>query len=141
MQTTTNRSQGFHRDENASEAEAQAEANMATPREQHLLMGRLFTVAASFPDNVAGTRAANAHMTRHEGLGVLDVADGRIILADCADKGTMALYQWYRLSWQDGITRDVWAASVGRARALGDDLMERELFDHGAIVACIPTGA
>ena len=53
----------------------------------HTLYGRVFEVVATFDDSDAGTRDANAFMEAHPGIGVLEVTDGRIILADCKDAG------------------------------------------------------
>lgn len=53
----------------------------------HTLMGRVFTVVAEFEDSDAGTDAANSFMEAHPGVGVLEVKDGKIILADNSDRG------------------------------------------------------
>lgn len=58
----------------------------AAPR-RYTLAGRSFAVAAEFPDDEAGTIAANQYMEAHPGVGVLAVDDGRVILASNSDKG------------------------------------------------------
>jgi hypothetical protein len=112
-------------------------------RRFHLLMGRLFGIVAEYKADEAGMRAANAFMESElgQGCGVLDVEDGRIIIADCADRGMLAHYQWYRVTWADGIHRDVWAASEAHARRRADDLMEHEFIEHGAIMGVLALGA
>lgn len=49
--------------------------------------GRDFTVLASFPETLEGTRAANAYMAANPNAGVLNIDSGRVILADNSDKG------------------------------------------------------
>lgn len=56
----------------------------------HVLMGRRFNVAAKFYDTEAGQRKANNFMADHPEVGVLDVIDGRVILARMDDKGVQA---------------------------------------------------
>ena len=109
----------------------------------HMLNGLLFRIAATFPNTLDGAREANLFMESSEGhhTGVLTVTDTTIILACCSDKGYRPCYQWYRIRWQDGIERSVWAWDVGSAKLIGEDLMERESFDHGDVVACQPEGA
>lgn len=60
----------------------------AQPRQKrHTLFDRSFAVVAEFPDSEDGTREANAFMEMNPGAAVLEVIDGRVILADKADKG------------------------------------------------------
>lgn len=56
----------------------------------YVLAGRSFAIVAEFPDTDAGTVAANQYMEAHPGVGVLAVADGRVILASNSDKGQPA---------------------------------------------------
>lgn len=56
----------------------------------YTLYGRAFKIEAEYPDDDKGTAAANAFMEEHDGMGVLAVAGGRIVIADCADKGVPA---------------------------------------------------
>lgn len=56
----------------------------------HTLYGRVFAIVAEFADTDEGAKEANRFMESHEGIGVLEVIDGRVILADCADKGIPA---------------------------------------------------
>ena len=53
----------------------------------HTLAGRVFAVAAEYPDTDEGTTQANAYMEQHPGVGVLEVIGGRVILASNEDKG------------------------------------------------------
>lgn len=52
----------------------------------HRLHGLDFAIVAEFPDTEEGTKDANAFMEAFNGVGVLEVADGRIILASNTDK-------------------------------------------------------
>ncbi|WP_342234392.1 hypothetical protein [Ralstonia sp. OTU4908] len=62
--------------------------NGTQPRhKRHTLFDRSFAIVAEFPDSEAGTREANAFMEGNPGAAVLEVIDGRVILADKADKG------------------------------------------------------
>ncbi len=54
----------------------------------HTLAGRRFTITGYFPDDEDGEQRANYFMVDNPGHGVLEVAHGRIIIANCADKGT-----------------------------------------------------
>lgn len=54
---------------------------------RHTLYGRSFAIVAEFPDTEQGTRDANAFMEANAGACVLEVIDGRVILADQADQG------------------------------------------------------
>lgn len=54
---------------------------------RHTSWGRSFIIQAEFPDTEAGARDANAYMGKHPGVGVLEVIDGRVILASNTDKG------------------------------------------------------
>lgn len=65
---------------------------MKTPVEamrRYTLAGRSFAILAEFPDDAAGTVAANQYMAAHPGVGVLAVDDGRVILASNSDKGVV----------------------------------------------------
>lgn len=53
----------------------------------HVVAGRRFVIAIEFEDTDAGTREANSFMERHPSVGVLEVVDGRVILAWKEDKG------------------------------------------------------
>lgn len=53
----------------------------------HVVMGRALRVVAEFPDTDEGTKAANTYMAEHQCIGVLEVFDGRVILAGNEDKG------------------------------------------------------
>lgn len=57
---------------------------------RHRLMGRIFLIQAEYPDTDEGARQANAYMQQHPGIGVLEVVDGRVILASNDDKGIPA---------------------------------------------------
>lgn len=54
----------------------------------HISYGRSFKVLARFPE--AETAAVNEFIERTPGAGVLDVRDGEVIVADCADRGVPA---------------------------------------------------
>lgn len=62
----------------------------ASGTKYHRLMGRLFVVVAEFDDTDEGTTQANAYMTAHPGIGVLEVVGGKVILASNTDKGIQA---------------------------------------------------
>lgn len=109
-------------------------------RQRYSLYGRSFAIVAEFKDCEEGTREANAFMEANPGASVLAVEDGRVILADKGDQGQPLAYQFYRLTWADGITRDVWAADEAEARKRGAELMEQEAFDHGDLLLVIATG-
>lgn len=53
----------------------------------HIMLGRRFQVMAKFYNTEAGQKRANDFMVAHPGVGVLDVIDGRVILARMDDKG------------------------------------------------------
>lgn len=55
--------------------------------EYHRLFDRLFMVAATFTDTPMGTDTANRFMFEHPETGVLDVKDGKVIIAYMWDKG------------------------------------------------------
>lgn len=55
---------------------------------RHTLYGRSFAIAAEFVENEEGIKAANDYMVANPGHGLLDIVDGRVIVASCADKGT-----------------------------------------------------
>lgn len=54
----------------------------------HRLFDRVFVVVAEFPE--AEEERANAFMTKYQGASVLEVVDGRVILAWSADSGVVA---------------------------------------------------
>lgn len=56
----------------------------------HVILGRRFRVVAKFYDTEAGQKKANAFMEANPDVGVLDVIDGRVILARMDDKGVEA---------------------------------------------------
>lgn len=53
----------------------------------YVAIGRAFRVVAEFANTDEGTKLANAYMLEHPGAGVLDVVDGRVILAHESDNG------------------------------------------------------
>lgn len=53
----------------------------------HKLFDRWFKVAAEFENTIEGTTASNDFMTANEGVGVLEVINGKIVLAWKADNG------------------------------------------------------
>lgn len=57
----------------------------------HRYMGRIFTVKASFPDTLQGEKDANSFMENNPGVGLLEIKDGLIILADNNDRGQKVL--------------------------------------------------
>lgn len=72
------------------ELHAIAKAIDSSEPKRHRLMGRLFIIQAEYPDTDEGARQANAYMQQHPGIGVLEVVDGRVILASNDDKGIPA---------------------------------------------------
>lgn len=52
---------------------------------RHRLGGRVFNVLATFPESEVDR--ANAYMEANPGASVLEVVDGRVILADKSDQG------------------------------------------------------
>lgn len=66
----------------------QLAADDASPqKKRHIVFGRSFAIVAEFPDTEEGARDANAYMESHHSAALLQVIDGRVILADKADKG------------------------------------------------------
>lgn len=65
---------------------------MSSQSEQkyHRYMGRMFAVVAEFEDSENGCREANAFMEQNPGVGLLEIVDGRVILAFNDDKGFKA---------------------------------------------------
>lgn len=61
-----------------------------TNQQRHTLFGRSFAIVAEFADTDEGTREANAYMESHPGAAVLEVTNGRVILANQSDKGIPA---------------------------------------------------
>lgn len=51
-------------------------------------LGYTYLIVADFPDSDSGTKSANRFMDKHPNACVLVVQDGRVILANQADKGT-----------------------------------------------------
>lgn len=56
----------------------------------HPVRGRKFAITAEFKEDEDGIKAANDFMTANPGHGLLDIVDGRVIVANCADKGIPA---------------------------------------------------
>lgn len=55
---------------------------------RHIVYCRSFAITAEFPDaDATGIKAANDFMMANPGHGVLDIADGWVILAALDDKG------------------------------------------------------
>lgn len=54
----------------------------------HASFGRALLVVAEYPDTEDGTEAANAYMAEHQGVGLLEVIGGRLLLANKEDKGS-----------------------------------------------------
>ena len=52
--------------------------------------GLTYYIVAEYKDTEEGRRAANKFMERFASVGLLDVNDGRVILASMSDKGTRA---------------------------------------------------
>lgn len=60
---------------------------LAEQSASHPVFGRTFSVVADFADSEEGYEQANRLITTNQGSGVLDVVDGRVILASLSDKG------------------------------------------------------
>lgn len=59
-------------------------------RHMHPVHGRKFAITAEFKEDEDGIKAANDFMVANPGHGLLDITDGRVIVASCADKGVPA---------------------------------------------------
>ena len=53
----------------------------------HVVYGRKYVIAAEFKESEDGIKAANDFMMANPGHGLLDIADGRVIVAALADNG------------------------------------------------------
>lgn len=52
----------------------------------HCMHGQIYAIVADFPDTVDGTKYLSAFMEAFHGVGVLEVAGSRVILASNTDK-------------------------------------------------------
>lgn len=55
----------------------------------HVTWGLAFVIVAEFADTEEGDKLSNAYMLEHPGIGVLEVIDGRVILASKTERGTV----------------------------------------------------
>ena len=118
---------------------------------KHTLYGRSFSVVGEFEDSDLGTDEANAFMEKNPGTGVLEVVDGRVILASNSDKGIplskMASKQVDTNEVEDAelkvapvaaaavVPHDDWAGNLMKTRQYAKDLIEAGQLDQDAASA------